>query len=199
MNRLGTIEMNAQGPISQANPVVAALDEANAIPVSAPFLIGNANDVTDSPIGEGEESDIARPRCSHPGCADTMHELANSVTALLINTQVLEWKLPPYSRLKRQVREIERHAQRSGTLLKGLLGRLEKNEAEQEFCGRAPFLHGTTTAATARGPGATDQKAVKLPSQEPSPSAPCPSFPPEKELTSMCDRCTSTFFPKEER
>jgi hypothetical protein len=199
MNRLGTIEMNPQGPISQANPVVAALDEANDIPVSAPFRIGNANDATDSPIGEGEASDIARPRCSHPGCADTMHELANSVTALLINTQVLEWKLPPYSRLKRQVREIERHAQRSGTLLKGLLGRLEKNEAVQESCGRVPFWRGTTAAVTAQGSAATDERAVKRPSQRRSPSAPGPGFPPEKELTSMCDRCTSTSFPKEER
>ena len=47
-------------------------------------------------------------------CADTVHELANSMTAVLINAQVLEWKLPPYSRMKRPVREIERHAQRGG-------------------------------------------------------------------------------------
>jgi len=53
-------------------------------------------------------------------CADTVHELANVMTAVLMNSQVLDWKLPPYSRLKRPVREIERNAQRGGELLKRL-------------------------------------------------------------------------------
>jgi hypothetical protein len=191
--------MNAQVPINQANPHAAW--DVNDIPVSAERFIGSANEAMASSIGEGEESDTQTPRCSNAGCgcAVAMHELANSVTALLINTQVLEWKLPPYSRLKRPVREIERHAQRSGVLLKDLLRRFEIGDAEQEFCGRVPFLHGTTTAVTAQGPGATDERVVKLPRQAPSPPASGPDFPPEKELTSVCDRCTSAFFPKEER
>ena len=86
-----------------------------------------------SSSGEGEERDARTLRSSHAGCdgcADTLHELANTITAVLINAQVLEWKLPPYSRLKRPVREIERHAQRSGALLKRLLRQFETGGGE---------------------------------------------------------------------
>lgn len=57
------------------------------------------------------------------GCEDVLHELANVMTAVLTNTQVLSWKLPPYSHLKRSVREMERNAQRCGELLKRLVSR----------------------------------------------------------------------------
>ena len=89
-----------------------------------------------------------------------MHELANSMTAVLINAQVLEWKLPPYSRLKRPVREIELHARRSGALLKRLLREFEihrPEEARQEFCGQVLLLardHGCGD-----GPGADGWRA----------------------------------------
>jgi len=43
------------------------------------------------------------------------------MTLVLMNAQVVGWKLPPYSHLKRSVREIERSAQRGGELLKDLL------------------------------------------------------------------------------
>jgi hypothetical protein len=122
MKRQWTIEMKAQGPISQANPVAAALDEANDIPASVSCLCGTG--AVGCSIGQSEKSNVTAPRCSHGsrGRADAMHDLASTITAVLINAQMLEWKLPPYSRLKRLVREIERHAQRSGALVKGLLG-----------------------------------------------------------------------------
>jgi hypothetical protein len=121
-----TSEMNTQGPISQANEVAAALDETPEIAVPASFLRGSAEEAMASPNGRDEGDDVATPHVSHDrGCADMMHELANNMTAVLINAQALRWKLPPYSRLKRPVREIERHAQRSGALLKRLLGEFE--------------------------------------------------------------------------
>jgi hypothetical protein len=152
------------------------------------------------------ESQANRPHSSHAGCsgcADTVHELANAMTAVLINAQVLEWKLPPYSRMKRPVREIERHAQRGGALLKRLLRQFEPGPAEEEggndLCGQIRCLHGTMAAVTAQGPEATAEGPEKLPPLKPSPSAPGSCFPPKGELTPLCDPCTSTFFPKEEK
>ena len=79
---------------------------------------------------------------STQSCAETVHELANVMTAVLMNSQVLDWKLPPYSRLKRPVREIERHAQRGGELLKRLQRQLvpvssPEGAGDGEFCGQA--------------------------------------------------------------
>ncbi len=45
-----------------------------------------------------------------------LHALTNIMTGLLMNAQLLDWKVPPYSRLKRYVREIERNAQRAAEL-----------------------------------------------------------------------------------
>ncbi len=199
-----TSEMNTQGPISQANHVAAALDETKKIVAPASLLRGDAKEATAFSNRKGERVDVTTPHftCPDSGCADTMHELANSMTAVLINAQVLEWKLPPYSRLKRPVREIERHAQRSGELLKRLLHEFEPSlspKAGQEFCGQVPTLHGTMAAVTAQGLGATDGGPVKLPLQMRSPSASAPGFSPERELTLICDPCTSTSFPNEER
>jgi hypothetical protein len=56
-------------------------------------------------------------------CAEVLHEIANLMTGVLVNAQVLGWKLPPYSHLKRPVREVERNAQRGGELLKRLMQR----------------------------------------------------------------------------
>ena len=124
------------------------------------------------------------------------------MTAVLINAQVLEWKLPPYSRVKRAVREIERHAQRSAALLQRLLRLFEINlpeDTRQESCGQVACLHGTMAAVTTPGLGTTDAGPVKLPPPMLPPSAPDPRASPETVLTSICDRCTSILFPKEER
>jgi len=185
-------------PVSQTNPG-AALAQSQDIAASASLLHGAANEAIDC---KPADRDVGVPQFPHAGCrcAETMHELASSITAVLINAQVLEWKLPPCSRLKRPVREISLHAQRSGALLKRLLRALEihvPEEARQEFRGHVPYSHVATAAVTAQGP--TDGGPVKLPAQIRPPTAPGLNFSPETELTSICDPCTSTFFPKEER
>lgn len=71
---------------------------------------------------EGHAEEKACPSSSSCGeCAEALHELANLMTGVLVNAQVLGWKLPPYSHLKRPVREVERNAQRGGELLKRLM------------------------------------------------------------------------------
>jgi hypothetical protein len=46
------------------------------------------------------------------------------MTSVLTNAQMLGWKLPPYSHLKRPVRQVERSAQRGAELLKCLMRKL---------------------------------------------------------------------------
>ena len=62
------------------------------------------------------------------GCGEILHELSNVMTAVVTNAQVLSWKLPPYSHLKRPVREMERGAQRSSELLRRLILRCTEEE-----------------------------------------------------------------------
>lgn len=60
------------------------------------------------------------------GCADCgelLHVLNNALASVLLNAQVMAWKLPSYSRGKRYLHEIERNAQRAGELVKRLLER----------------------------------------------------------------------------
>jgi hypothetical protein len=72
--------------------------------------------------GEGCVGDTAPPSpLSEWSCTQTLHELSNLMTALVLNAQALECKLPPYSHLKRPVREMSRCAQRSGQLMKQLM------------------------------------------------------------------------------
>jgi hypothetical protein len=61
------------------------------------------------------------------GCAEILHGLNNVLASMLLNAQVLEWKLPSYSRSRRYLHEIERNAQRGGELVKRLLEQLEKS------------------------------------------------------------------------
>lgn len=62
---------------------------------------------------------------AYDDCAEILHGLNNVLASMLLNAQVMEWKLPSYSRSKRYLHEIERNAQRGGELVKRLLGRLE--------------------------------------------------------------------------
>jgi hypothetical protein len=50
-----------------------------------------------------------------------LHDLNNVFVSILLNAQVIEWKLPSYSRIKRNVHEVERSAQRGGLLVKRIL------------------------------------------------------------------------------
>lgn len=54
-------------------------------------------------------------------CVETLRDLSHAFAAVLMNAQVLDGKLPSYSRSKRYIHEIERSAQRGGAILKRLL------------------------------------------------------------------------------
>jgi hypothetical protein len=101
------------------------LDRLSTCPDDAPTQMSSAE--------QGREGcDPGNPhpsRAFRDDCADLVHELANTTTAVLINAQVLDWKLPPYSRLKRPLREIERNAHRGSELMKQLLRRLTADTA----------------------------------------------------------------------
>jgi hypothetical protein len=82
--------------------------------------------VMSSSCGDHEGHVVQKACPSSSGCrecAELLHELSNVMTSVLTNAQVLGWKLPPYSHLKRPVREMERGAQRSGELLRRLMQR----------------------------------------------------------------------------
>jgi len=72
--------------------------------------------------GEGYVSETTHSSPLFTGrCHETLHELSNLVTALVLNAQALECKLPAYSHLKRPVRQLSRTAQRTGQLMKQLM------------------------------------------------------------------------------
>ncbi len=74
-----------------------------------------------------ESARSLRLQCSD--CEELLHQLANVLAGVLMNAQVLEWKLPPCSHLKRSVRELERNAQRGSEMLKRLTRRLAGKDA----------------------------------------------------------------------
>lgn len=79
---------------------------------------------------KGRVPEMARPlRLQCSDCEELLHELSNIVTGVVMHAQMLEWKLPPYSHLKRSVREIGRNAQRGSELLKRIVRRLDNGEA----------------------------------------------------------------------
>ena len=123
---------------------------------------------------ERDQGNLRSSRASCDECADLMHELANTATAVLMNIQVLGWKLPPYSRLKRPLREIERNAQRGGELVKRLLSRVNPDEAgpeNEKSCVHVPRL-GLTNTVMAQEPGVDSGSAVNLPPRMNSHPAP---------------------------
>ena len=79
--------------------------------------------------GEGHASDTAcpSPRLAEE-CSQLLHELSNLMSGVLLNAQMLEWKLPPYSHLKRPIREVARNAQRAAELMRRLQQRWSEAE-----------------------------------------------------------------------
>ena len=193
-------EMNPHTPIDRTIPSETGQGQSGSLPVLTGFPRDKASGATAASVG-GEEPEAGTPRGLHTRCvcAENLHELTNAITAVLINAQVMDWKLPPYSRLKRPVREIDRHAQRSGALLKRLLSQFETGEeASEDFCVQVSSLN-RTMAVTALGPETMVQGMVNLPPLMPAPTAPDPGLASETELTTLCDPCTSISFPKGER
>ncbi len=76
-------------------------------------------------------------------CGELLHGLNNALSSVLLNAQVMAWKLPSYSRGKRYLHEIERNAQRAGELVKRLL---ERSQADCHI-GQCPRHSGTEAAA----------------------------------------------------
>src|SRR5271165_1577445 len=105
--------------------------------------------------GDSSLSSRTVPGCSRGACDDCseiLHGLNNVLASMLLNAQVMEWKLPSYSRSKRYLHEIERNAQRGGELVRRLLARMQEgceiDVADAQDCGEAPTLAGADVAAT---------------------------------------------------
>jgi hypothetical protein len=108
--------------------------------------------------------------CSHCACDDCagiLHGLNNVLASMLLNAQVMEWKLPSYSRSRRYLHEIERNAQRGGELVKRLLGQLEAKYptvlSDGQVCLETPALAGADSAVVAQEPdAATGADGVRM-------------------------------------
>ncbi len=88
-----------------------------------------------SSSGEEREAHVLGSACAH---ADLLHELSKVLGGMVMNAQVMQWKLPAYSHSKRYVREIERSAQRGGSMVDQLMRCLGVSVlADEESCGNA--------------------------------------------------------------
>jgi hypothetical protein len=90
--------------------------------------------------GKGCVPEMAHPlRLQCGDCEELVHQLSNVITPILMHAQMLEWKLPPYSHLKRPVRELERNARRAGELLKAMMRRAGDGNpgTAEEICAAA--------------------------------------------------------------
>lgn len=184
--------LNPGGSVRRTEALAEQLDRLSAPcdPESSPI----------SSAGQGREErdpgNLRSPRAFNGDCADLLHELANTTTAVLMNAQVLGWKLPPYSHLKRPLREIERNAQRGSELMKCLLRRLGSDGTdpanEPRRCVQDGEL-GLIDSVTAQEPRAHSGSAENLPPR--TKARPASGFfsVPEVELTSSCDACPSAF------
>lgn len=97
-------------------------------------------------------------------CVELLQDLSNTFAAVLMNAQVLDGKMPSYSRSKRYVHEIERSAQRGGVLLKRLLERLPASATgaeDSEFgFGKVPSVAERRAVVASQGPNATADSAI---------------------------------------
>ena len=61
---------------------------------------------------------------------EIMHSLNNVLVSIVLNAQIMEWKLPSYSSMRRNTHEIQRSAQLANVLLKRLAARDSAPAAE---------------------------------------------------------------------
>jgi hypothetical protein len=113
---------NSNSVLGHQASAIATVDSSASYPQQnyKPAAISSCSE-TEERMPEGARSSPLP--CN--SCSELLHQLSNSMTAVLMNAQVVGWKLPPYSHLKRPVRELERNAQRSGELLKQLIRRVQ--------------------------------------------------------------------------
>jgi hypothetical protein len=86
-------------------------------------------------LGRGEvKTEVVGVDASvEPESSDILHGLNNVLVSILLNAQIIEWKLPSYSRLRRNLHEVERSAQRGAALVKRLRnGREPEASVNQE-------------------------------------------------------------------
>ncbi len=115
-------------------------------------------------------------------CIELLHGLNNAFAAVLMNAQVLDSKLPSYSRSKRYIHEIERSAQRGAALLKRLLDRLPADESGAaagkgfELCKVPPVAE--RMAVANQGSSATAESVINVASFAAAHAAPafCPAM-----------------------
>jgi hypothetical protein len=113
-------------------------------------------------------------------CGGLLHDLSNLVGAVLLNANLLGWKLPPYSHLKRPVKEIERNTQCASELLRRL--KAQCNPAT----GHEPPVHALRSDEQGQQPG-----------ESPLPALASRELPWQAlHLTTACDTRTSGTFPK---
>lgn len=86
-------------------------------------------------------------------CVELLYELERLMGGMLVNAQVMQWKLPPYSHSKRYVREIERSAQRGGSIVQQLLRHMgDTGLGDGQLCSEIPALAGVGISVTAQEP-----------------------------------------------
>jgi hypothetical protein len=111
-------------------------------------------------------------------CMAVLHDLNNVFATVLMNAQVMEGKLPSYSRSKRYIHEIERGVQRGGALVKRLLGRVAAScdscaETSQCFLQTSgPPVSSSTVLVTSQEPPAGEERAVVVPCSSDAHAAP---------------------------
>lgn len=115
----------------------------------------------------GESMQLSQPSpLTSEYCVDLLRDLSNTFAAVLMNAQVLDGKLPSYSRSKRYIHEIERSAQRGGAQLKRLLVRLSAEGAgtgDRAFGSeKVPPVAERSAVAANQGPTATADSALEL-------------------------------------
>ncbi len=122
----------------------------------------------DSSLTEAESHALGNtePLCDgdRQECSRLLHDLNTVLGGMLVNAQVMQWKLPTYSHCKRYLREIERSAQRGGSLLNQLMRRLGALEEDRErVSGEAPDLTGAMVAVTAQESNSGAGMAATMP------------------------------------
>lgn len=90
--------------------------------------------------------------------ADLLHDLSQVLASVLTNAQVLDGKLPSYSRSKRYIHEIERSAQRGRVLLGRVLKQLPKDghggapDERDASLAQVPPVDGSMAVVANQGP-----------------------------------------------
>lgn len=145
------------------SPMEPSIHERLVKPSTDAFSVAEACIAGDSSLAEPANLTSEAFSSSDDERRRLLHALANVITGLLMNAQAVDWKLPPYSRLKRPIREIARAAERAAELTRGLQHGFESardttpvNRPEQERERNSPIRTPHIVDNTGRGdsPGA---------------------------------------------